>query len=73
MFFRINPKWACKLYGRYSFEEERFEEESLTIYRDLHCWDSYLRFRHHDETNEFEVFLSFWMKSFPDVPLFLSN
>ena len=72
-YFRINPKWAAKFYGRYSFEKERFEEESLTIYRDLHCWDSYLRLRYHEETKEFEAFLSFWIKAFPGAPIFLSN
>lgn len=72
-YVRINPKWAFKIYGRYDLELDEFEEESLTVYRDLHCWDSMIRFRHHEADDEFEVYLAFWIKAFPRAPLFLSN
>ena len=72
-FVRLNSKWAFKVYGRYDLVEEEFEEESLTIYRDLHCWDSYLLMRHREAEDDFEISIAFWIKAFPKSPLNLSN
>lgn len=73
VYLRINPLWAFKVYGRYDTLEDRFEEESFTIYRDLHCWTSSLQFRRRDEEDEYTFFLAFWIKDFAQAPIRLSN
>lgn len=73
VYFRINPIWAFKVYGRYDTVEGRFEEESFTIYRDLHSWSSYLRFQYQNAEEEFSVYLALWIKAFSQTPLNLSN
>jgi len=73
LYLRINPVWAFKIYGRYDTVNDEFEEESFTIYRDLHCWSSYLSFQHREEEDEFSVYLALWVKAFSQVPLHLSN
>ncbi len=73
VYLRLNPLWAFKVYGRYDTLEDRFEEESLTIYRDLHCWTSSLEFRRRDEEDEYTFFLAFWIKDFHHFPIRLSN
>ncbi len=73
VYLRVNPVWAFKIYGRYDTLEDRFEEESFTIYRDLHCWMSSLEFQRRDDEDEYTFFLSFWIKEFSQAPLRLSN
>jgi LPS-assembly protein len=73
VFFRVSPLWAFRIYGRTDLEQSEFEEEAITIYRDLHCWDSYISYRHLDATDEHEVMLVFWIKAFSTSPLNLSN
>lgn len=72
-FLRLNRLWAFKIYGRYDIYNDEWEEESITIYRDLHCWDAYLTWRRREETDENEIMLVFWIKAFPQAPLHLSN
>ncbi|MFH1037597.1 MAG: LptA/OstA family protein [PVC group bacterium] len=73
VYLRINPLWAFKIYGRYDTVAGRLNEESFTIYRDLHCWSSYLRFERREDENEYSVFLALWIKAFEKSPLNLSN
>ncbi len=73
IFFRVSPLWAFRVYGRTDLEQSEWEEESITIYRDLHCWDSYLTYRHLNGTGEDEVMLVLWIKSFSTAPLNVSN
>ncbi len=73
VYFRLSPLWAFKVYGRYDLYNEEWEEESITIFRNLHCWDSYLTWRRLEGTNEDQIMLVFWIKAFPQSPLHLSN
>ncbi|MDP8215154.1 MAG: hypothetical protein RAO92_04520 [Candidatus Euphemobacter frigidus] len=73
VYFRINPIWALKVYARYDMVNDKFEEESFTIYRDLHSWKSYLRVQRRDAEDEYSFYLAFWVKAFSQSPLDLSN
>ena len=73
LYLRINPIWAFKVYGRYDTVNGEFEEESFTIYRDLHSWSSYLRFQHRKEEEEYSAYLGLWIKAFSQSPLHMSN
>lgn len=73
VYLRIDPVWAFKVYGRYDTVGGRFEEESFTIYRDLHCWSSSLQFQRRPDEDDYAIFLSFWIKEFSQAPLRLSN
>jgi len=73
LYLRINPVWAFQVYGRYDTLGGRFEEESFTIYRDLHCWSTALEFERRDDEDDYSFFLSFWIKEFSQAPIRLSN
>jgi len=73
LYLRINPIWAFKVYGRYDTVNGEFEEESFTIYRDLHSWSSYIRFQHRKEEEEYSAYLGLWIKAFSQSPLHMSN
>ncbi len=73
VYLRINPLWAFKVYGRYDTVAGQFDQETVTIYRDLHCWTSYLQFVRREDENEYSIYLALWIKSFAKSPLNLSN
>ena len=73
VYFRVNPLWRFGMYGRYDLQGGIWEEESITVYRDLHSWDCNLTVRRKEEADEIAVFLSFYLKAFPDTPLHISN
>ncbi|MCX6349874.1 MAG: hypothetical protein NTV79_10320, partial [Candidatus Aureabacteria bacterium] len=73
VFFRASPLWAFRVYGRVDLENSELEEESVTVFRDLQCWDSYISYRHLDATGDNEVMLVLWIKAFSESPLNLSN
>ena len=66
-FYRINPDWAIKLYGRYEFERSDLEEIEVTLYRDLHDWQSAFSFRHREDESQFWVV--FYLKGYPEMPI----
>lgn len=66
-FYRINPDWALKLYGRYEFERSDLEEIEVTLYRDLHDWQSAFSFRHREDESQFWVV--FYLKGYPEMPI----
>lgn len=41
--FNLTPKWKVTFYSGYDFLAEKFTTTSLSIYRDLHCWDMAIR------------------------------
>ncbi len=67
LYYRINPNWAIKLYERYEFETSELEEVEVTLYRDLHDWQSAFSFRHREDENQFWVV--FYLKPYPEMPL----
>jgi LPS-assembly protein len=36
--YKINKKWKFRTYQRIEFENNSFERQEFTLYRDLHCW-----------------------------------
>lgn len=73
VFLRVTPKWAFEIFARFDLADSRFDEESITIRRDLHCWDSSLTVRRREARDETEVYLALWIKAFPQAGLRLSN
>jgi len=66
-YYRINADWAIKVYGRYEFERSDLEEVEVTLYRDLHGWQSAFSFRHREDENQFWVL--FYLKGYPEMPI----
>lgn len=73
VFLRAGPKWAFEIFGRYDFADSRFEEEAITVHRDLHCWETSLTLRRREGRDETEIFFTLWVKAFPQAGLRLSN
>ncbi len=63
--YRINPKWAFKIYERYDTRSGTQKEQEFSVTRDLHEWEMDLNF---NETRGHgsEIWLVFRLKSFPD-------
>jgi LPS-assembly protein len=72
----INPKWRIGLYERFDLEKSKFEEQQLSITRDLHCWEVEATYDV-DGSNFFKDDFTFWLairlKAFPDLPIGLSR
>jgi len=66
-YYRINSNWAIKVYERYEFERGDLEEIEVTLYRDLHDWQSAFSFRHREDENQFWVL--FFLKGYPEMPI----
>lgn len=67
MFYNINDNWKIKLYERYDFASQKWEEQEYTVFKDLHCWLAELTLEIRD--GDYTTWLVFRLKAFPDVPL----
>ncbi|MBN1353510.1 MAG: LPS-assembly protein LptD [Candidatus Omnitrophica bacterium] len=67
IFYNINEEWKVKIYERYDFQSEKWEEQEYTIFKDLHSWiaEATLNIRDGDYT----VWLVFKLKAFPELPI----
>ncbi len=63
IYWKINPRWQMRLATSYRLVEKDFESRELTIYRDLHCWQSSISF--YRSSGETSVFLTFYLTAFP--------
>ncbi len=64
IYWKINPKWQMRLATSYRLKEKDFRNSELTVYRDLHCWQSSISFSRSSE--ETSVFLTFYLTAFPN-------
>lgn len=71
---RPNFNWQFNLYGRYEFEEERFEEEWVYVQRNFDCMSlksglghrpGYTRDDGSDKDEEWRFVIEFWLTAFP--------
>ncbi len=62
--WKINPRWQMRFATSYRLVEKNFGNRELTIYRDLHCWQSSISFSRSSE--ETSVFLTFYLTAFPN-------
>lgn len=62
--FNISPQWKLDLYNRYDGEKGRWEETSLAIQKDLHCWTAHLVVRQkYQRERETQVLVRFTLKA----------
>lgn len=75
--FPLAP-WTLNVYGRYEFEDSRFEEQGGYIQRTLDCLalrlggsyiPSYTRSDGTEREDEYRVLVEFWFTAFPDNSL----
>lgn len=66
-YYRINSNWAIKVYERYEFERDELEEIEVTVYRDLHDWQTAFSYRHREDEDQFWVL--FYLKPYPEIPI----
>jgi len=76
MDFIFSPKWRFGWYERFNLQQGSIEEQQFSVTRDLHCWE--VEFTYSVEGSNFfkdnyEVWLAFKIKAFPDLPIGLSR
>ena len=63
IYWKINPRWQMRFAVSYRLKEKDFQNRELTIYRNLHCWQSSISF--YRSSNETSVFLTLYLTAFP--------
>ncbi len=74
--YQINPKWKVGLYERFDLENNKIEEQELSVTRDLHCWEVELSYNVKGSNffkNDYTIWMAFKLKAFPDLQLGLSR
>jgi len=72
----INPKWRLGLYERFDLHKTKFEEQQLSITRDLHCWEIEATYTVKGNSifkDDFTFWLALRLKAFPELPIGLSR
>ncbi len=69
--YTLNSDWAFKVANRWEFETGELQDQEYSIYRDLHCWNGALSFRKSGE--DVQVWITFWLKAYPDLVVNLGN
>ena len=64
--WRINPKWAVKLYNRFDVMHGIHKEQDYVLTRDLHSWDMDINFNSTRGEGD-EILMIFRLKAFPDI------
>jgi lipopolysaccharide export system protein LptA len=67
LFYNVDDDWKVKIYQRYDFSSNKWEEQEYTIFKDLHCWLAELTLEIRD--GDFTTWMVFRLKAFPDIPL----
>ncbi|NQU94946.1 MAG: LPS-assembly protein LptD [Candidatus Omnitrophica bacterium] len=67
LFYRINDEWKVKVYQRFDFSNEKWEEQEYTVFKDLHCWEAEVTFNKRGD--EYTTWLVFRLKAFPKIPI----
>ena len=72
-YLKLSYEYAVKAYLRYEAETSEFEEAEITVFKDLRTWVGALSFRHREEEDENQIWLSFYLKGLPNSPLLGGN
>ncbi|MCK4591549.1 MAG: LPS-assembly protein LptD, partial [Candidatus Latescibacteria bacterium] len=62
--FSPTSKWRIDWWVNYNLEKRKITTQQVSIYRDLHCWQSSISFSRSSE--ETSVFLTFYLTAFPN-------
>jgi len=76
MLYRFTPKWGIGLYERFDFHSGEFEEQRISLIRDLHCWEVELSYSVEGSNfveDDFTIWLAFRVKAFPDLQIGLDR
>lgn len=64
--YRLNQKWAFKIFDRFDLDDGTLEEQEYTLSRDLHAWE--MDFRYNDTRGEGQEYIVlFRLKAFPEI------
>lgn len=66
--YKINPKWALKLYNRFDLKNGIHKEQQYTVTRDLHAWTMDINFNETRKQGN-EIWIVFTLKAFPDMAI----
>jgi len=68
LFYRLNPKWAIKTYGRFDLDRGILKEQDFVLSRDLHEWIMDLNFNQTRGEGS-EALVVFTLKAFPEMSI----
>ncbi|MFH2068681.1 MAG: LPS assembly protein LptD [Candidatus Omnitrophota bacterium] len=63
----FGSKWRVDSYATYNLNDSKFEGREISIWRDLHCWESRLGL--YQDQAETEIYVIFTLKGFPEDAL----
>lgn len=66
--YKFNDKWKIRLYERFDIVTKKFEQQEITVTRDLHCWDLGITYSIGDAMNQTLWFI-LTLKAFPEYPI----
>ena len=69
--YKLNDQWSFRIYERFDIEENRWQEQEYTVYKDLHCWlgEFSMNIQEKDDGNtEYSLWAVFKLKAFPELP-----
>ena len=65
--YNINNDWKIRVYERYDFASQKWEEQEYTVLKDLHCWVAEVTISVRD--SNVSGWLVFRLKAFPEIPI----
>ena len=68
LFYNINDEWKVKIYERFNFDSQKWEEQEYTVYKDLHSWIAEFSIDIRNG-NDYTAWVVFKLKAFPDLPI----
>ena len=72
-YLQFNHEYAAKAYLRYEEETGELEEAEVTLFKDLRTWVGALSFRHREDEEDNQVWLTFYLKALPNSPIIGGN
>lgn len=69
--YKLNDEWSFRIYERFDVDENKWQEQEYTVYKDLHCWlgEFSLNIQEKDSGNtEYALWAVFKLKAFPELP-----
>ena len=67
IWYNFKDDWKFKIYERYDFASQKWEEQEYTITKDLHCWEVEASLDIRD--GDYTTWIVFRLKAFPNVPI----
>ena len=71
IYWKINPNWQAGFTTSYRLAEKDFASRKITLYRDLHCWNSSVSF--YRDSTERSIYFILYLKAFPQQPIELTR